>query len=85
MTLENIISFAFGVVAINVKTPIDSTFISNMQTPIENMFTATDAHEIILSGIKVLTAGLISVVVNKMFHKTPKATNVATKQQHEQQ
>ncbi len=85
MTLENIISFAFGVVAINVKTPLDSSFISNMQTPLENIFTATDVHEIVLSGLKVLTAGLISVVINRMFHKTPKATNVATPQQKEQQ
>ena len=31
--------------AINVKTPLDSSFISNMQTPLENIFTATDVQK----------------------------------------
>lgn len=61
MTLENIISFAVGVLAINVPTPnID------IQTPLQDMFSANDLHELVLSSIKVIIAGFGSVLITKV-------------------
>jgi hypothetical protein len=66
MSAENIISFGLGALAINVKI---ASVMPDIQTPLENMFSATDIHEIILSGIKVVVAGLLSVLINKFFTK----------------
>ncbi len=66
MSAENIISFGLGALAINVKI---ARIMPDIQTPLENMFSATDIHEIILSGIKVVVAGLLSVLINKFFTK----------------
>lgn len=70
MTLENIISFALGALVINVKIPSVIPSL-NIQTPIENMFSSGDLHEIIISGIKVIVAGFGSVAINRIFHKKP--------------
>ena len=80
MTLENTISFIFGALAINVNTPVLDSLITNhpIQTPLENMFSSGDLHEVIICGIKVLFGGFISVGINKFFHTAPKPKPTTT-------
>lgn len=65
MTFENIISFGLGAIMINVPVPN----VADIQTPLQDMFSSRDIHELILSIIKVACAGAISVGINKMFSK----------------
>lgn len=70
MTFENLASLGLGLVAINVKTPLDS-----LQTtiPIQSLFTSQDLHEISISVIKLLLACIIPFCINKLVRtkKTP--------------
>lgn len=61
MNFENIISFGLGAVAINVTLPK-----AEIQTPLQDMFNASDIHEIIIGAIKVIIAGILSVGVAKL-------------------
>lgn len=71
MTFENIISFGLGLVAINIKTPLDS-----LQTtiPIESLFTSQDLHEISISVVKLVLACVIPFCINKLFRNKKIAT-----------
>lgn len=62
MTFENSISFGLGAIAINVPTPN----VADIQTPLQDMFNSRDIHEITISAIKVIVAGLLSVGISKL-------------------
>lgn len=70
MTFENIASLGLGLVAINIKTPLDSL---HTTIPIESLFTSQDLHEISISLIKLVLACVIPYGINKLFRnkKTP--------------
>lgn len=70
MTFENIASLGLGLVAINIKTPLDTL---NTTIPIQSLFTSQDLHEITISVIKLVLACVIPFCINKLFSskKTP--------------
>lgn len=70
MTFENIASLGLGLVAINIKTPLDSL---HTTIPLESLFTSQDLHELSISVIKLVLACIIPYGINKLFHnkKTP--------------